>query len=1000
VNLFHQARVLIVAILLLIPGIISWAQDPYFKRFRVEDGLPSNEVYGIAFDQNKILWATTDRGIWRYDGYQYRQFTVSDGLKENANFRIFIDRKNHIWVSSINNYLYQIINDSVFRHPGSEQTHLLSKTLMNIQQLQEADDGSVYLSYNRPGLFRFKGDSTPERITGHMKGHEDASVCIFLDSSSFLWDQIGFPDTSQTIKTKVFAEGNRVYLTGGFKPITNNFRKDLSRIGPDEFLFSYAHKVFHIRSGKLISEKSYDKDILSVYADTTNGDFWIGLFNDGAHLFRGGELGSKPVRYLAGESVTGITKDHEGNYWFATSTNGIFMTSSFGLSIYRPSVTSEKDNMISTLESDGENLYLGTQAGNIYKASPEVSGYYSLSEFRPETPTTGEVRKIYFTPDRHLMIFREDLLETDLSGRPAGVKVIKTYPYDYSALINDEWLVSTSNSVDHYRKNVLVNKVDAASIRDLLPGDSSLWNAFRKIRTLYFDSSNRIWLGPQEYGGFFADSAGIYYWGKTDTLLGRRARDITVAGKNTWISVADYGIAVIRPDSTLLRITQKNGLSSDIVDVLYPESNTVIWAGTNKGVNRIMITPDADSVLSIQPFTMREGLPSNRIYQIISHHGNIWLGTTQGAVCIYPEFTLPLRIIPSLVFDTIYVNGKNRRLTNHQVLAADDNNLVFKFKAISYRIPHDIIYRYYLKGIDRDSIITRNLEARYPDLPFGTFTFYVNASYTSDFNPASEQSVTFTIKKHWFETSLFRFMVALAGLTAMLIAFKYILKGIRNRERQKQKLLEAEKRSLLSQMNPHFIFNSLNSIQHFIIQNDEFQANNYLSNFSSLIRRILENSKKNLISLNEEITTLTLYLEMEKLRFEEGFEYRIIRDQNIDYTETTIPPMMIQPFVENAIWHGLMPLESKGVLTITFSRIDGFFHCLICDNGIGGEKAARLKGKKEPHASTGMKNIRDRINLLNQINKKKIELNITDLKNPDGTPSGTLIELIIPLIWD
>jgi LytS/YehU family sensor histidine kinase len=260
--------------------------------------------------------------------------------------------------------------------------------------------------------------------------------------------------------------------------------------------------------------------------------------------------------------------------------------------------------------------------------------------------------------------------------------------------------------------------------------------------------------------------------------------------------------------------------------------------------------------------------------------------------------------------------------------------------------------------------------------------------------------VTFTIRKHAYQTLSFRILVVLVGLVVVLIAFRLVLKGIKNRERQKQRLLEAEKRSLLSQMNPHFIFNSLNSIQHFIIQNDEFQANNYLTNFSSLIRRILENSKKNLISLNEEIATLTLYLDMEKLRFEEGFEYRIIRDQNIDYAETTIPPMMIQPFVENAIWHGLMPLESKGVLTITFSRIDGYFHCLICDNGIGREKAARLKGKKEPHVATGMKNTHDRINLLNQINKKKIELNITDLKNSDETPAGTLVELIIPLSWD
>jgi LytS/YehU family sensor histidine kinase len=223
---------------------------------------------------------------------------------------------------------------------------------------------------------------------------------------------------------------------------------------------------------------------------------------------------------------------------------------------------------------------------------------------------------------------------------------------------------------------------------------------------------------------------------------------------------------------------------------------------------------------------------------------------------------------------------------------------------------------------------------------------------------------------------------------------------LKNREKQKQRLLEAEKRSLLSQMNPHFIFNSLNSIQHFIIQNDDLQANNYLTNFSSLIRKILENSRKNLITLSEEISTLTLYLEMEKLRFEEGFEYKINRDLNLDYNEVMIPPMILQPFVENAIWHGLMPLKTKGLLTITFSRIDGYYHCLIRDNGIGREKAGRLKGKKGPHNSTGMMNINERVSLMNRINKKKITLVVTDLKNEDETAAGTLIEVIVPIVWE
>jgi sensor histidine kinase YesM len=136
---------------------------------------------------------------------------------------------------------------------------------------------------------------------------------------------------------------------------------------------------------------------------------------------------------------------------------------------------------------------------------------------------------------------------------------------------------------------------------------------------------------------------------------------------------------------------------------------------------------------------------------------------------------------------------------------------------------------------------------------------------------------------------------------------------------------------------------------------------------------------------------------MEKLRFENEFEYQIIKDNSIDNHETMIPPMLLQPFVENAIWHGLMPLKNKGLLTISFGENDGFFHCSIEDNGIGRLNASKIKTKKEPHLSTGILNVQERIELLNKMNKKKISLLITDLHLPDGKASGTLVEIILPI---
>jgi hypothetical protein len=397
---------------------------------------------------------------------------------------------------------------------------------------------------------------------------------------------------------------------------------------------------------------------------------------------------------------------------------------------------------------------------------------------------------------------------------------------------------------------------------------------------------------------------------------------------------------------------------------------------------------------------MREGLPSNRVFQILRHMGKIWIATTQGAVCLDPEFIKPRLKGPPLTFDTIQVNGVNRRFRDDMIFPANQNNLFFKFRAVSFLTPNTIQYRYQLDGIDTAAIVTPNPEVRYSGLRHGRYFLHVKASYSDNFKTVEERTFSFVIRKHWYETQLFYLLMVLTLAGAIYGLFLIILSDLKNREKQKQRLLEAEKRSLLSQMNPHFIFNSLNSIQHFIIQNDDLQANNYLTNFSSLIRKILDNSKKNLITLSEEISTLTLYLEMEKLRFEEGFDYVIHRDPGIDYNEVMIPPMILQPYVENAIWHGIMPLKAKGLLTISFSRKDMFYHCVIRDNGIGRENAGRLKGKKEPHNSTGMTNISERVSLMNQINKQKIRLTVSDLKNEDQTAAGTLIEIIIPIIWE
>jgi LytS/YehU family sensor histidine kinase len=215
----------------------------------------------------------------------------------------------------------------------------------------------------------------------------------------------------------------------------------------------------------------------------------------------------------------------------------------------------------------------------------------------------------------------------------------------------------------------------------------------------------------------------------------------------------------------------------------------------------------------------------------------------------------------------------------------------------------------------------------------------------------------------------------------------------------KQKSAEMEMQALRAQMNPHFIFNSLNSINMFILENNKLQASEYLSKFSRLVRLILQNSQEALVPLGRELEAFRLYLELEALRFENKFEYKITVAGNVDTTMLRVPPLIIQPYAENAIWHGLMHKREKGHLEIDVYGEDEMLFYKITDDGIGRKEAAELKSRSaSTQKSMGMRITADRIAMLQHRNETSIT--ITDLVLPDGNPGGTEVLIKIPIIYD
>ena len=199
-------------------------------------------------------------------------------------------------------------------------------------------------------------------------------------------------------------------------------------------------------------------------------------------------------------------------------------------------------------------------------------------------------------------------------------------------------------------------------------------------------------------------------------------------------------------------------------------------------------------------------------------------------------------------------------------------------------------------------------------------------------------------------------------------------------------------RSLRSQMNPHFIFNSLNSVNNFIAQNDERKANKYLTDFSSLMRSVLENSKHDFVPVASEIEILKLYLKLEHFRFRDKFDYTIKIDDSINQSDVEIPPMLIQPYIENAIWHGLRYKEEKGHLELNISKEGDSINAVIIDNGIGRKKSVEMKTKhQKANTSTGLKNTENRLKIINEMYKTRFTILIEDLNKEDKT--GTIVKI-------
>jgi two-component sensor histidine kinase len=339
-------------------------------------------------------------------------------------------------------------------------------------------------------------------------------------------------------------------------------------------------------------------------------------------------------------------------------------------------------------------------------------------------------------------------------------------------------------------------------------------------------------------------------------------------------------------------------------------------------------------------------------------------------------------------------------------LSHRENFLSLFFSAKAYTMPQGVVFRYRLKGFDDWVETTTGRLANYTNIPPGDYTFQLQAANNERIWNEHMLEIPVHIATPWWLTWWFRVGSILLFLGGIYWLYRFRIKQIKKKEKLKtqyeKKLANVEMTALLAQMNPHFLFNSLNSIDSYIIRNESGKASEYLNNFARLMRLILQNSRSNYISLKDELEALDLYLQMESLRFRDKFQYRIHVDETLDAASVVIPPMLIQPYVENAIWHGLMHKKDGGcgVVEIHISQDrENNLVCIVRDNGIGRVRAEAIKAQNPGNRkkSMGMQITRDRIEMINKLYNSSTEVKITDLVDAEGQPAGTEVRLVIPI---
>jgi ligand-binding sensor domain-containing protein len=965
-------RISIIFIFLLLCSGSSFAQHVLSRNFSLKEGLPSSETYHVITDHSGFIWVSSDAGLCRFDGYSFHTFSIKDGLPETTLFNLYEDPKGRIWFTTLNSNIGYVQGDSVvvlkkFREYLSEG----GKSVPFVASLLVDSGDTLWV-----------GTSGTGRLIKMAPPYFASKPVIVLDKTDFL---IHFGETESVWglywKTKPhdqLVEGVKnksgLSLTERTLDFPDSSTTKFVVAHPKGFLVCVNNnKIYKVEGNKSRLIKTLKRAAIGISVDQ-RGCVWVSESSQGIHCFPDLVTSDHSIHLFGETNVSSAVMDFEGCYWFTTLERGLLYMPRLDFTVIGPDEGLVQKRINSVVVLSPDRIMAQSYSGNLYLFNRgEVTVLPTLGLSVYESPSYPG--KIFYTGN-----FPGCFNLSDLKLHPIlQADKTKWYINHYASGPGGKLYASYTNNLLSIDEHLEIHPFLALNER---------------INSFFVDKMGVFWIGTMKglvrYNGIDPPE----HLSKLNDLLSKRIDMISEdRSGRLWLATRGNGLLVFDKIKGVTVIDKHSGLPSDFCRTLCVDSDNTVWVGTNAGLSSIRGTS-----LQVINYALLNDLSSGEINDIKRTGNYLWVACSEGVFRYAIDQLESLRQDPP-IFITGVSSSRKARVEDNAVLAYDDNFIKISFLGLSYYEAGKLSYAYKLDGADKEWRHTNNLAVEYPTLPSGSYCFTVKPDVGIQSSPHFAQ-FKFTIKPPFWKTIGFIGTLSFFVTACIILLFISSVNRIKRKAKARINIANLEATALRAQMNPHFIFNAINSIQNFILKNEKKPAHDFLTKFSRLIRNVLEFSKSDFITLRDEIQTLDLYIQLEKLRASDKFEYQIKTDPDIS-PHILLPSMVLQPFIENAVIHGLLPkVDGPGQLNITFNKVDNRLRCRIEDNGIGRKKAGEIKEKKQNyHRPMGLSVTSERLDILRKINHFDASCITEDLFDDQGAPLGTRVTLLFPLTY-